>query len=114
MQLRTTFTIGRDINRDGMYITPEQKINIDRRIRQYVADNFGGATFIDGDGVWAPEGTSVVSEKVTYVIVDAFADLDLLKMHAENLAAIAHQQAVHMSAIAVYAVDVSHKGVVTE
>ena len=116
MQYRVTFTIGLDIDRKGMDITPFTQTSIAIGLRQYMADNFGGATFVEGKGVWngGPNNTTV-SENVMMIVVDFWATgMDEIQHHAMELAQIAEQQAVHVSAIAVYAVDVSHRGVVTE
>lgn len=116
MQYRLTFTIGREIDRKGMDITPLTRDSITRELHQYMSDNFGGAIFLDGYGVWngGPRNTTV-SETVTHIIVDAWMlNAEEAQMHAENLAQIALQQSVHMSMAALYAVDVSYKGVITE
>lgn len=116
MQYRLTFTIGRDIDRKGMDIDRMTRESITRQIHQYMTDNFGGATIIPGFGVWngGPRDT-VVSEAVSHVIVDAWiTNVGEAVMHAENLAQIASQQSVHMSMAALYAVDVSYTGVITE
>ena len=116
MQYRLTFTIGRNIDRDGMHIDPATRSSITRQIRQYLTDNFGGATILAGTGIWngGPRDT-VVTEDVTHIIVDAWlTNAAEAQMHAENLAQIALQQSVHMSMAALYACDVSHKGVVIE
>lgn len=116
MQYRLTFTVGLDIDRKGMDITPMKKTGVMIGLRQYMADNFGGATFLDGYGVWnGGPNNSTVEERVTHIIVDAWIyTVDVAKHHAEELAKIGLQQSVHMSMTALYAVDVSHTGVVTE
>lgn len=116
MQFRLTFTIGLDINRDGMDIPAHEQDIIGRRLEHYMSDNFGGATFLLGRGVWnGGPSNSTVSERVLHILVDAWLlNMDEVKVHAANLASIADQQSVHMSAAALYAADVSHTGVCTD
>lgn len=116
MQYRLTFTIGRNIDRKGMEMDAETRHLIMRRLRRYMSDNFGGAMFLDGYGVWngGPRNTTV-SENVTMIVVDAWlSNVDEAQNHAANLAQIAEQQSVHMSMAALYACDVGYKGLVTE
>lgn len=116
MQYRLTYTIGREIDRDGMYIDAETRVSITKQLEQYFADNFGGATFLSGRGVWngGPNNTTV-AERITHVIVDAWVyNPDQAKHHAKEIAQIALQNSVHLSMAALYAVDVDYNGVVTE
>lgn len=116
MQYRLTFTIGREIDRNGMDIDAKTQESITQELKQYMSDNFGGAVFLNGHGVWngGPKN-AVVSERITHVIVDAWVyNSDQAKHHAQEIAQIALQNSVHLSMAALYAVDVTYNGVVTE
>ena len=116
MQSRITFTIGLDINRNGMDIPSHEQDIIARRLEHYMSDNFGGATFLVGRGVWnGGPSNSTVSERILHIIVDLWmGNLAEIQNHAQNLALLAEQNSVHMSMAAMYAVNVSNDGVITD